>query len=177
MKRILFLISLTLFANSCKKLDEHTKFNIESTTESVIESTIGVNLPFNLPTPVITTNIDQEMEENNSRKDLIEYANLKELSLNIKSPETANFDFLNDMEIFIDADGLTKQKIAEIHNIPENQLQNISLEVVPDLDIQNYIKADKYYLNITVKTDKILLQDVTLSIYSKVFVDAKILGL
>ncbi len=173
---ILLSIIVLFFAFSCKKLDKKTQFNIENTTQSTIPSALGINLPFDLPTPTITTNIEQEMEENNTHKDLIEYANLKELKLSINSPTTANFDFLNDMEIFIKADGLSKQKIAEIHNIPENQLKELNLTVVPDLDVQEYIKKDKYYLDITVKTDKINLQDVTIDIYSKVFVDAKILG-
>jgi len=177
MKNLILVIGIVIGIVSCKKLDKHTMFNIESDTETVIESLVGINLPFNLPTPTVTTNIQKEMEENNTHKDLIEYANLTELNLFIKTPETANFDFLNDMEIFIDADGLTKQKIAEIHDITENGSQTIALDIVQDLDIQNYIKADKYYLNITVKTDKVILQDVTLGVHSNVFVDAKILGL
>ncbi len=177
MKKYILLLVIILFAAfSCKKLDKKTQFDIENTTQSTIPSAVGINLPFNLPTPTITTNIEQEMEANNSRKDLIEYANLKELKLSINSPTTANFDFLNDMEIYIKADGLSKQKIAEIHNIPENHLKELNLTVVPDLDLQKYIKKDKYYLDITVKTDKINLQDVTIDIYSKVFIDAKILG-
>jgi len=177
MKTPIIISTLLLFISfSCKKIDKKTQFDIENTTQSTIPSAIGINLPFDLPTPTITTNIEQEMEEHNSRKDLIEYANLKELKLSISSPATADFDFLNDMEIFIKADGLSKQKIAEIHNIPENNLKELSLDVIPNLDLQNYIKADKYYLDITVKTDKINLQDVTIDIYSKVFVDAKILG-
>jgi hypothetical protein len=177
MKKYILLSTLLLFiVFSCKKIDKKTQFNIENTTQSTIPSALGVNLPFDIPTPTITTNIEQEMEEHNSHKDLIEYANLKELKLSINDPTSANFDFLNDMEIFIKTDGLDKQKIAEIHNIPENQLKKLSLSVIPNIDLQNYIKADKYYLDITVKTDKINLQDVTLDIYSKVFVDAKILG-
>lgn len=173
---IILSMLLLMSALSCKKLDKKTQFNIESTSQSTIPSAIGVNLPFDLPTPTITTNIEQEMEEHNSHKNLIEYANLEELKLSINNPSSANFDFLNDMEIFIKADGLTEQKIAEIHNIPENQLQELSLSVIQDIDLQDYIKADKYYLDITVKTDKVNLQDVTIDIYSKVFVDAKILG-
>lgn len=175
-KSIILSMLLLMSALSCKKLDKKTQFNIENTSQSTIPSATGVNLPFDLPTPTITTNIEQEMEEHNSHKNLIEYANLEELKLSINNPSSANFDFLNDMEIFIKADGLTEQKIAEIHNIPENQLQELSLSVIQDIDLQDYIKADKYYLDITVKTDKVNLQDVTIDIYSKVFVDAKILG-
>jgi len=177
MKNLLLILALSISIFSCEKLDKKTQFNIDNNSESVIPSAVGINLPFDLPTPTITTNIEQEMEENNSRKDLIEYAKLTDLKLSIKSPSTANFDFLNDMDIFIRTDGLPKIKIAQIHNIPENGLKEISLTVVDNIDIQNYIKADKYYIDLTVKTDKINLQDVTLNIYSNVFIDAKILGL
>jgi len=175
-KSIALSILLLITLLSCKKFDKKTQFNIENTTQSTIPSATGVNLPIDLPTPTITTSTEKEMEEHNTHKNLIEYANLEELKLSINDPTSANFDFLNDMEIFIRADGLTKQKIAEIHNIPENQLQELSLSVIPGIDLQDYIKADKYYLDITVKTDKVNLQDITIDIYSKVFVDAKILG-
>jgi len=177
MYKYLVVSALILNIISCKKLDEFTKFTITSDTESVIESVIGINLPIDLPTPTITTNIEQEMEEQNSKKDLIEYANLTKLELSIKSPTSANFDFLNDIEIFIKGNGLSKQKIAELHNIPETGLTFIKLKIVPNVDLTNYIKLDKYFLDISVKTDQVNLQDVTLGIHSEVFVDAKILGI
>ena len=177
MKTVFLFLLMGVSVLSCKKLDKKTQFDIESTSQSTIPSVIGIDLPFDLPTPTITTNIEQEMEENNSRKDLIEYAALKELEFTITSPATADFDFLNEVEIFIRAEGIEQKKIAEVHSIPETGLKIIKLDVVKNVDLQNYIKADKYYLDITVKTDKINLQEISLDIYSKVFVDAKILGI
>jgi hypothetical protein len=104
MSRYALLVSLILSLLSCNKVDELTHFTIESDTESVI----GLNLPVNLPTPVITTNIQQEMEENNSHKNLIESAYLTVLELAINSPESSNFNFLNQIEISIYADGFSK---------------------------------------------------------------------
>ena len=108
MSRYALLVSLILSLLSCNKVDELTHFTIESDTESVIESVIGLNLPVNLPTLVITTNIEQEMEENNSHKNLIESAYLTVLELAINSPESSNFNFLNQIEISIYADGFSK---------------------------------------------------------------------
>lgn len=177
MKYFVLVLSLALSVFSCKKVDELTQFTIESDSESVIESVIGINLSIDLPTPIITTHIEQEMEENNSHKDLIEYAYLTKLHLAINSPASADFNFLNDIEIYISASGLPKQKIAYQNTIPETDLKELELSIVPEVDLTNYIKSDTYVLNIEVKTDGISLQDVTIGIHSEVFVDAKILGI
>ena len=177
MKTIILSFVLVLSVLSCEKVDEFTKFTIKSDTESVIESVIGINLPITIMTPPITTNVEQKMEEENSNKDLIEYANLTQLILTTKSPESSNFDFLNQIEIFIKANGLAKQKIASKYNIPETGLKTLDLTIVPNIDLTNYIKADSYSIEISVETDQVHLQDVTLGIHSEVFVDAKILGL
>jgi hypothetical protein len=176
MKHLTIVFLLLVGLMSCKKIDKHTQFNIEYTSKATIPSSSGTNTPLSIPTPNITTNIEQELSEHDSRKDKIEYANLKELRLDITSPSNANFDFLNDIDIYIKADGLSKQKIAEKHNIAENQSTTLNLDVVPEIDLQNYIKADKFYLDITVVTDKVNLFDVKLDVYSKIFIDAKVLG-
>jgi hypothetical protein len=64
-----------------------------------------------------------------------------------------------------------------LFDIPETSLDSIQLNVVPDIGLTNYIKSDKFYFDIQVKTDGINLQNVTLGIHSEVFVDAKILGI
>ncbi|MGV6860206.1 MAG: hypothetical protein ACWA41_00450 [Putridiphycobacter sp.] len=173
---IIFLLTFTVLVG-CKKLAKKTQFYIEENTETTIPATMGINAPFNLPTPTVTTNYEQTLEENDTRKDLIEYANLVTLVVDVLSPESANFNFLNDIDIYINADNLEKQKIAEKHDIPENDLKSIALEIIPDIDLTDYIKADQYQIETTVTTDKTIFQDVDLNIYTKVFIDAKVLGL
>jgi len=176
-KIVLTLLSVSLLLASCKKIDKFTQFNKEYNSEITISSLVGTNLPFNLPTPAINTNLEKDMEVNDSKKELIEEALLKILTVSIKSPANQNFDFVNDIDIYINSDNFPKKKIAYLHSIPENNAKKLTFTIIEGMDIQEYIKEDSFKLELKIKTDKTIFQDVVLDIYTKIYIDAKILGL
>ena len=71
------------FTNSCKKIDELTKFEMDYNATVVIPSTSGLGLPFSVLTPSVTSNSEATFEVNDTRKDLIEEILLKKLELRI----------------------------------------------------------------------------------------------
>lgn len=77
----IILIALAAIAPSCKK--KLTEFDIDYTSEVTIDSTFGQLIPFSLNTPEIQTNSEFEFENNNTRSDLIDRTNLRELRLDI----------------------------------------------------------------------------------------------
>ncbi len=168
---------MTIATLSCEKIDKLTQFDKDYTYETTIGSVIGIDLPFDLPTPSIQTNISEELELNNSKVELIEQALVKKLKVTITNPEDGDFDFLNQIEIFINADGLTKEKVAFKYDIPNTIGNVLDMELVPDLDLQEYIKKDKFTLDITIKTDKILFHDTDIKVDATFAIDAKILGI
>jgi len=170
------LLVIALFS-SCKKVDKFTQFEKDYNSEATIPSLIGINLPFNLPTPEITTNIDKELEVNDTKKDLIEKATLKQLKVSIVTATNQNFNFVNDIDIYINSNSFPKKKIAFLHAIPENNSKVLLFDLIEDLDIKDYIKEDKFKLELKIVTDKTILQEVDLSIDTRIFIDAKILGI
>ncbi len=178
MLKLGFSILLTLvLLSSCKKVDKFTQFEKEYNSEATIPSLIGVNLPFDLPTPEITTNIEKDLEVNDTRKDLIEKAILKQLKVSIVTNTNQNFNFVNDIDIFINSNSFPKKKIAFLHAIPENNSKVLLFDLIKDLDIKDYIKEDKFKLELKIVTDKTILQEVDLSIDTRIFIDAKVLGI
>ncbi|UBM61235.1 hypothetical protein LA303_07320 [Candidatus Sulfidibacterium hydrothermale] len=179
MKRfVLFLLFIPLlFAQQgCDELSKLTQFYIDYDTEITIPKTLKIDLPVDIMTPDITTNSESEFESNNTHKSLIDIINLSEMDMTITSPEEATFDFLKDIEISISADGLPEKKIAWLYDIPKTGLKKITLEVSTD-DLKEYIEKDTYKLKTTTTTRELISHDTDVSIHSKFFVDAKILGL
>ncbi len=97
--------------------------------------------------------------------------------MTITNPEDGDFSFLNQIEIFITADGLPKEKVAFKYDIPNDIGKVLEMDLVPDLNLEQYIKKDEFTLDITIKTDKILLHDTDIRIDATFGIDAKILGI
>jgi hypothetical protein len=176
MKRIITLFITVCLLNSCDKLDELTKFDLAYDSMVEIKSSANLNLPFDVFTPDVETNSESEFEVNDTRKDLVEEIRLTKLSLNITSLNNQDFTFLESIEVFLSAEGLQEIRIAYIEDVPDTTGNSISLNL-EDMDLKDYIKKDKVNLRLNTVTDKVLTNDVSITVQSIFFVDAKILGI
>lgn len=177
-KVLLFIFTTTLLTSlACSKIDQLTQFDLEYSYDTTIESVIGINLPFNLVTPPITSNISEAVEINNTRKDLIEEATVQSLKVLITNPDGDTFDFLKEIEIFIDAENLDETMVASAYDISNDIGNELVLDVVSDLNLKDYIQQDEFDLNIKIVTDKLLLHDIDIRADALFNVDAKILGI
>ena len=156
---------------SCKK--KLTQFYIDYTSEVVIQSTVGQLVPFSVYTPEIATNSEVEFESNNTKKDKIESIFLRDLELRIKSPSGETFSFLNSVELFISSPLHTEQRVAFKESIPSSVGTTLICDLL-DVDLQNYVKDDKFTLRVKTVTDETIPQDVVVEVYSNFFVDAKL---
>lgn len=176
MKNFVYLLVAFFALVSCDKLDELTKFDIEYKSNVTIPSTVGIDVPFDVFTPDVETNSESKFEVNDTRKDLIEEIRLKELVLNITSPDDADFSFLESIVIYISAEGLDEIKIAEEVEVDPNTGNSLDVDVV-DVDLKEYIKKDEFNLRLETVTDEVISRDHEIEVNSTFFVDAKILGL
>lgn len=161
---------------SCDAVDELTKFDLDYTTSYTIESNTILDVPFEIITPEVTTNSESEFESNDTRKDLIESIKLKKLTLTLTSPPDGNFNFINDISIYIKADDIAEQIIASAIDIPADNSRQITLEI-ENVELKEYIKKDAYTLRVSTVTDGVITEDHTIDIRSVFRVDAKILGI
>ncbi len=180
MKRIIptsfgFVLLLTLLF-SCKKIDKFTQFEMDFQSSVTIRSSSPLSLPFNLITPEITTNSETTFSENDTNEDLVESIILQSLDLEVQSPSTGTFGFLNSIEIFLKADGMSEQRIAWKENIPDNQGRQLTLETSSE-DLREYLIQDSFSLRVSTVTDEAIATDHEVLIDAVFFVDAKILGL
>ena len=174
--RLLIAVMLIFTLFSCEKIDEWTQFNMDYTSSVSIPATLGIDLPIDIWTPNIPSNSEEEFESNNTAKNLIEKIVLTSLSMEITSPEDSSFDFLKNIEVYIEADGLEEKKIAWLEDIPKTGLKKIELETSPD-DLKEFIKKDNYKLRTKTVSRQLVSHDTEVEIRNSFFVDAKILGI
>ncbi|HLP21292.1 MAG TPA: hypothetical protein VK174_13360 [Chitinophagales bacterium] len=171
---IFFLILTSV--TGCKKLDKLTQFNMDYESEIIYSAGLPVNLPVNISTPDMVTNSEEEFALNDTRKNLIESIKLTQLRLNITAPAGKTFSFLKEVRVYVSAPGLPEIEVANKLNIDNASSSELQLTVF-DIELQDYIKADKFSLRVASTTDEILTSQVTVHIYSNFFVDAKIFGI
>jgi hypothetical protein len=176
MKKVSFL-SLILIAllAGCDKLDKLTQFTLNYEENIVIPATFGINLPFDVFTPEIESNTASTFSVNNTRKDLVEEISLKSLTLTLTAPSESDFSFLNELHIYISADGLDETEIAWKESIPNDTGTVLSLET-SGVDLKDYILKDNFKLRVNTVTDEALSTDHHIDLDAEFFVDAKILG-
>lgn len=175
MKKIslLFITFILVGFSSCNGLDRLTQFDIDYSADFTIPSTIGINLPFNIPVPSITTNISEKLANEQTNTNLVEQLFIKNILLTIKNPSNKSFSFLENIDLYIKTETLPKIKVAYKHDIT-NEIENIlDMDIVENVDLQNYIKEDNFEIEVEVSIDEITLEAIDITADLKFWVDAK----
>lgn len=169
-RALLFALPLFVLFGCKKKL---TQFYVDYNSSVVIPSTFGQLVPFSVYTPEMETNSEAEFQSNNTRKDKIEEIKLDQLVLRIISPQNETFSFLNSIEVYISSPNVAEKKVAYRESIPSDIGQQLVCEIV-DTELQDYIKDDTFTIRLRTVTDETIPNDVEVNVYSKFWVDAKL---
>ena len=168
------ILILTLF--SCKAIKKLGQFYINYNTEAVFPANIPVNIPATIYSPSIPTNSEQVFKTNSTNKDLIQSIKLDQMSLKITSPSGQNFSFLQNISIYISTDSLPEVLVASKQTIPADIGDSLALDVNP-VELQSYIKAPAIKMRISGTTDKLVLQEIHVTVNTRFFVQANLLSL
>jgi hypothetical protein len=171
-----FLLLLTISISSCELFDNATKvkFDMEFNSEVKVPPSSGLNLPFDLFTPNITTNSESTFGVQNTQKELVETVNLTSMVLTITSPSSQRFDFLKDITLYINADGLGETEIAFAKDVPDNIGTELELTVTGN-NLRDYIVKDKFTIRVETVTDKTVNQEIKIDLGSKFHIIADVL--
>ncbi len=175
MKKLLLITCLfTVLLSGCEKLDDLTRFKLETNTAFTIPGQgTGLGDILSIPRMEVQTSSEQTFSNNNTRADLVEEATLDELSLTITAPAKGNFDFLNDIEIYIKAEGVEEVLLASRSNIPEDGITQLELET-SGADLSAYIKKENYTIRTEATTDKLIDYDVDVQVNMTFGIKAKV---
>ncbi len=176
--RIALLLMTVIGLTSCEEeLDRFTMFDVDNETSFTIPATTVLETPFAIRTPEIQSDADNDFENNNSSRDRIESAKLRRLDLSIQSPDTGNFDFLNEIELFINAEGLPEALLASKTDIEENGSKILVLDVQGETEFEAYLRKANYSIRVRAVTDQTINEDYDIKVNTTFFIDAKILGI
>ncbi|MFO7879904.1 MAG: hypothetical protein ACQES0_01215 [Bacteroidota bacterium] len=174
-KYLLFAYALLfILMSSCQKLDELTQFEMDYQETVIIPASVEANIPYEIQTPEITTNAESEFEVHDTRKENIEEIKLNELKLSLIDPDDGNFDFLNEISVYLSTEQLPEIKVAWKEDIPENALQALQLNT-SDENIGEYIKQESFRLRIETTTDKVITRDHEIQLDAVFLVNAKLI--
>jgi hypothetical protein len=70
----------------------------------------------------------------------VDAVHLKTMTLDVESPDTGSFDFIQSVHFFAQADGLDKVEIASIDSIPKGK-KHLDLIVNASADLKPYVVA------------------------------------
>ena len=155
---------------SCKEVDNLLTFHVSDRTTIRIENTMAVGLPLDIPTPDVSSNSEQQYENNNTSANLVKDVKLEELKLTITQPAGKSFSFLKTIRIFISTTPQNEIELASLQNIAATG-SIIELDPTHEkLDV--YAKASSYILRTEVTTDETLTQNVDVQVDLKFRVTA-----
>src|SRR4051812_18775412 len=109
-------VMVLLAGNSCKKVDEHTEFDINySTAQAVPGASLSLSGPVDFTTPDIETKSSEKFAAQGTAKDLIDEIKVTKFKV---TDESGNLDFLRSFSVYINADGLDEVLVATKSSIP-----------------------------------------------------------
>ncbi|MHA7058754.1 hypothetical protein ACWGOQ_0016130 [Aquimarina sp. M1] len=177
MNRIFYGFALLLLVTtSCEELNRLTVFEIDYESEFTVSSTTVIDVPISIETPPVPTNSESEFENNNTSSSLIESIQLKRLRLIIENPTDGDFNFLEEVRLFIDAEGLEETEIAFAENLENQNLTILELETT-GVELKDFLKKDSFTLRASTTTDETINEDHDIKVECVFRVDANILGL
>lgn len=160
----LLLISSLLFLGSCKDKSKDTTFNLDVTTKVTLPATFGIELPVDAISESKDTESSSVFTAENTEAGLLTEASVKSIQLVLNSPTSGNFNYLDEVNVFINANGLTELKVATMASVePDIAIINFTeLEV----DVLDFVKASAISFRVNFTSDDYENVDHECEIYS-----------
>ena len=162
MRKALLLAAglLALFTVGCKTIDKLLTFYIDDTENIKIAANFPVGVVVPLSPVSVPTQSKQTFQNNNTKADLVKNVSLDRLTLTIADPNSANFDFLRSIDIYISTTANDQILLASLDQVPQG-VQAITLKPT-GARLDSYIKADSYTLTTKATIAKPLTRDITI---------------
>ena len=160
-----------MFLSSCRNVDPELNFYIATSGQYSLPANTVVNVPLSDTIANIATNSQAIFSSNNTRADLLSEITLSNLSLELINPIDGNFNFVEAITVYINAEGLPEKQIANIVE-PDPNVRQIFLQI-NGADLQDYLIKSKYSMRVVTITRAFLLNAVDIELNSRFLVKAK----
>lgn len=171
--RLILILAVALAVVSCNLIENLIKIPIRVNSGITIPAGTGVGILTNIFSDETQTDLENELEINDSRLDRLKSVELRECVLTITSPSNGDFSFLNKIDVYLSDDELGDILIASKDNIPNDAGNSIALSVEGD-DLVDYLRTGIIKLKTSVVTDEVLLSDYDINVFTRFRVTADI---
>jgi hypothetical protein len=175
-RRLPWAVALAALAlGTCSSLDNiEVPITAEATIprRSVLDELLG-NLAF-AGFDGFDISQSQQFENQGYSKDQVDSVHMLEMTLTIRSPAGANFDFLDAIRFYAEADGLPRVLVAELDPVPDGA-SALSLVVSSSVELQPYVIAPA--MTLTTEADGVRPAEETMVEAEAIFdVDVNVTG-
>jgi len=178
MKKMMLMAGIVLIGSSmaCNKVKQLANINVNIPYSSQITiplfagDSAGIALPpggATLPFPVlpVATNSQQYLSEYNTSSSKILDVDLNSLAMQILSPASQNFNFLDTIQVYISANSQPEMLVAYMYNIPKG-LTTLNLITNTGVNLKNYFVQDTIYFRLNAHINAIPASGTQLNIAS-----------
>jgi hypothetical protein len=160
LKMLAVLVGFALF--SCEAIEDLIKFDYqEQIAFSVPPTTLGLVPVIN--TPQVDANSSSSFENNNTQAKYVKSAFLTDLTLKIDEPSDETFSFLNEIEIYIEAEGQERVLIASKYNIGPDVGSELVLDAESSTELKPYISGNSYTIDVKAKVDETTNKEIKIT--------------
>jgi len=175
MKKLILIVFLTGFLfNSCDVIDDVTVFNIDINTNFNIDANIATNTSYIIGLEIPTGEIITTLENNNTHADLVDEINITSCIMTITSPNGGTFEFLDNIAVFVNADGLAEKRIAWSDTLNANN--NIPLVLDTETNLKDYLTSNSLSMHLEGLNNQDLTEDYHIDLDMSFLVNAQLLG-
>lgn len=171
------LFCIVFFFQACKKLKKYTDFDVNYSTNFTIPATGGlIGLPIDIITPETTTNTEGTYDNKDTEARLVDEVTLTQLNLVINSPQNANFDFLENIELYLSTASQPEVMVASKYNIPKTGLRALELDTHNE-NLKADLQENAFRVRVKTTMRQALNNDVSITANETFHVKAKLKNL
>ena len=167
----LIVILLSLF--SCGAL-KHVTFYENFNESAPIPQLKLTNATDTFISPGIPTNIESQLQANNTSPNLVQSVELQTMTLSITTPPGQNFGFLQDVRVFIQTDSLPAVEIANKYNISGNS-DTLNMNV-DEVQLKPYLLSNSFQMKFIATNSTATTTTMTLNVFLRFQFQANLLA-
>ena len=172
-----FRLSTLLLAvcclGACTPEDQSTSITVSFTPKIDIPATHGVTYEVETHSDIVYPNLQGQLDENQSDTSLITNIEPTNIQINLDAPAGSNFDFVDDMELYMQASGLPEKKIGTLKNTPTGQT-TVQFNLESDAeDLASYLKSSNIAFVLKYTSDEYTGTDMEATLLVAFKVDAE----
>jgi hypothetical protein len=166
-------LAILFFLYSCGALKHVTFYETFNEPLTIPAATLtGATDTF--VTPAIVTNVESQLQANNTSSSLVQSVELQTMTLSITTPPGQTFAALQDMRVFILTDSLPAVEIANQYNISSTS-DTLNMNV-DNVQLKQYLLSNSFEMKFITTTNTANTSNMTLNVFLKFQFQANLLA-